>query len=106
MDEGTDRDPSNDPIPYLANDLFDRIPACFEPIYPGNIFRLEIDLASADIANPFLQPAFQMEAANDPARDDSNGQAESEIGQCHAPTDEREQQAECHLIDHGRSDQE
>ena len=47
-----------------------------------------------------------MQPADDPAGDDGDGEAEAEIGQRHLPADQREQQAERHLVDHRRGDQE
>ncbi len=63
-------------------------------------------LAGPHVAHPFLQPAFEMQAADDPAGDDGDGHAENEIDQRHLPADQREQQAERDLVDHRRRDQE
>ena len=63
-------------------------------------------LAGAHVAHPFLEPAFEMQATDDPAGDDRDGEAEPEIGQRDLPADKREEQPERDLVDHRRGDQE
>ena len=59
-----------------------------------------------DVAHPFLQPAFEMQSADDPASHDGDGEPEAEIGERHLPADQPEQKPERDLVDHRRGDQE
>ena len=106
MDEGADRDAGDDPVPDFADDLLDRVPTSLEPVDPGQFIGLEIDVARANIADPFLEPAFEMQTADDPARDNRNREAEGEIGQGDLPPQQREEQTKCDLVDHRCGDQE
>ncbi len=61
---------------------------------------------SPQLQHPGFQPMLQSQTADDPARGDRDAEAETEIGQCHLPADQPEQQAECHLVHHRGGNQE
>ena len=69
-------------------------------------FGRDFDGASAHVADPFLQPAFEMQPADHPARNDRDAESESQIGQRHLPADQSEQKPERDLVDHRRGNQE
>ena len=106
VDERAHGDAGDDPHPDLADDVLDGLDAGLDAIDDRDLLIGKLDGAGADLAHPRLEPAFELQPADDEAADDGDREAEREIGQRHLPADQREQEAERHLVDHGRGDQE
>ncbi len=76
VDEGADRDAGDDPEPDPADDIAHRLDPGLDSVDDRPRVRQRSTASPADVTDPFLEPAFEMQPADDPAGDDGNGQAE------------------------------
>ena len=106
VDEGAGGDADDDPDPDAADDVAHRVEPRADAVDDARTFGRQIGRAGAHVAHPFLEPAFEMQTADDPAGDDGHRQSEPEIGRGDLPAHKREQEPQRDLVDHRRGDQE
>ena len=106
MDQSARADARQHPRPDAAYDVAHGFEARFDAIHDIEPGGRNLDCPGADIAHPFLKPMLQMQPPDHPTRDDGDGEPENQVGQRHFPAHKAEQQAQGHLVDHRRRDQE